>query len=1176
MNLLNTLLDTSASAFDDIVRLSWKGAVLTLIVSLVLIMCRRHLSPAWRHGLWLLVLLRFIVPDMGTSVVSLSGFAKVPERLSSAPVELPDSILFPAEADVAEPAPPAVKYQTEAPPIRREEPVHRPTPTIYSTRWWSLTDFLMLGWVIGMVGISSGMVFLHLRLLYRIRRDSDPAKEEITDALHTACKLAGVAIPPRLIITDAIPAPALFGIIRPVILLPRDLASQGPSAALRLIFLHELAHLQRRDLWAQVVASLIVVLHWFNPVVWIAARRMRAEAEMAADAHALRFTDATEAHRLGEVLLGFAHRATAGWLVWFATSTLLGISENKRDLKRRIEALMDIAKGRRTRWIVGLGIFMLLAIVGLTKAPAEDAKKEQAKEVKPEASATEVSSVGGEKLSRVLGKIVDVWNHPVAGVELNLQINLLTGIGGGGSQRTKSDADGRFSFDKLPLLAEFIVSAHHPDHMESRVVRVRGYDPVKEILIVLPQTLWVTGKVTDKRSGKPIEDARVFYAMERTQSYLSKSFGRFDWEFPSIHTSKTGEYRLPIRARDAHQIIIRAWAPDMTSTAARIALEKAETVFNIQIEPEVQVLGKVVDAANKPVQDAYVFVTEDCMQIDESVLPLTLEKLRSKDRIKLSNSKLVLSTGYSKADGTVEVESGVPLLQQHQSLVALHPEHGLARMSATELKTGFVLKLKPWATLRGTVTEKDGKPLANSEISFTASAEPAEEGQSSFILRQNLKTITDEKGGFTLTRLAPDSLLDGFRAKGRIQMIRALEISSGPQTGASLTLQDQNLPFIGKQPFGKSRGVRGRIVFPPGHTNKSADYLTLLFFRSLNGGEVAFTRLQDDGTFITALQAPGFYELTFSATPKEAKKFMSRTSRWMRFRVEPNTNGEFLDLGEIRLTEKDFEPEPEAALAHQLPVYAEGPDAKIEVTLQSDEQIPATGLKVEIRDYLDINGKELRQTELAKKNPAFQTDKEGKVLITFQRRPRPDLRVHGVHIGVLRLDGAPEEPAKVMDGRKSLIKLRKLVSLELRTTPAIVSYTLSTAASTQPQSQPIQDGVIRTHLMLRNERAFILQGTTAEGRILFSEVQELSEDSDRVFKADLTLSPGIEISGKVNDTNSSPGFVIANSYIQGRREQPQLQTGFPPSATWTTWAPVHSDGSFRLPEMPRGRSISLA
>lgn len=1174
---MNSLIETLEAYLPELALLSWKGSLLALASGLLLLAFRRHLSPAWRHGLWLLVLIRFIVPDLGQSPLSLNRTADAPAHFRASPEVISGPVLLPE-------LPPALATKSlpdeqvelvEVIPQPRSEP-RVLLATVFSTPEKSPVQKLMqrlhLIWLVGACAVLGSMIFLHLRLLYRLRNGSEPPPD-VAAVFGKTCLLAGIKTP-RLIITDAVSTPSLCGILRPAVLLPRLTAVENDTAALKLIFLHELAHLRRRDLWTQLFSACILVLHWFNPAVWIISRSLRAEAEMAADARALRWVVPAQAQQFGQILLSLATRAVVtSWLAAQLSTGLLGMGDGKRGLKRRLEALRDIAHGRRTRWLSGLAAFTLLAITGLTRAPAEDKKPEPPSP--PAVSPTPTPAADNTaNHTRVFGKVVDAYGRPVAGADINLTINLL-GSSGGGNKRTKTDAEGRFSFEKLTTMAEYLLFASHPDHAEASSVKVIGYKPDQERTIVLPQTLWVTGKVTNKRNGKPIEDARVFFAMERTQSSISRSFGRFDWKLPSIRTSKTGEYRLPVKVRDARQIVIRAWAPDMTSTAARITLEKAETSFDMQIEPELQVPGKVVNAANKPVQDAFVFVVEDAMRIDESELALTVENLRSKDRTKLVTCKMFVSTGYSKADGTVEVESAVPLLQPYQSMVAIHPEHGLARMPATELKAGFVFKLEPWATLHGIVTEKDGKPLANSEVSFTATAQPGDADKNPFILRQNLKTMTDDKGGFTLSRLAPHTLLDGFRAKGRIQLITAREISSGPQTGANLNLRDLNLPFTRTQPSGKNRGVRGRVVFPPGRSINSADYYTSISFRSLDGNTTPYARLQDDGSFVTAVEAPGFYELSFTAHAKPPKSYTSNTHRWMRFRVEPNAAGDFLELGEIRLEEKDFLPTPEATMASQPPDYAEGPEAVAEVILQTAEQVPVKEAKAEVRDFLDIHGNELGQTTLARQLPAFQTDSDGKARITFPRRPRPDMRVHGVQISILRSDGAPEEPAKLMDGRKNFIKLRKQVNLELRTTPAIISYTLSSSAGIQQPSQPIQGGLIRAALMLRNERAFILQGTTAEGQVLFSEVLELPEKVGDVFKADLKLQPGLEITGQVKETQSSTGFVIATSYIQGNQEQPGLQKGIPPAVSWASWAPVAADGSFRLPDMPHGRFITI-
>jgi beta-lactamase regulating signal transducer with metallopeptidase domain len=72
------------------------------------------------------------------------------------------------------------------------------------------------------------------------------------------------------------------GLIVPVILLPLD-AETWSAERRRIVLAHELAHVASRDCLASVIAQLAVAIHWFDPLVWLAARRLRIERELAAD-----------------------------------------------------------------------------------------------------------------------------------------------------------------------------------------------------------------------------------------------------------------------------------------------------------------------------------------------------------------------------------------------------------------------------------------------------------------------------------------------------------------------------------------------------------------------------------------------------------------------------------------------------------------------------------------------------------------------------------------------------------------------------------------------------------------------------------------------------------------------------------------------------------------------------
>lgn len=81
--------------------------------------------------------------------------------------------------------------------------------------------------------------------------------------------------------------PAIFGVLAPSLILPADFRQRFNNAQRRLILEHELAHWQRGDLHANLLAVALLCLFWFHPVIWLAYRRYRADQELACDAEVL-------------------------------------------------------------------------------------------------------------------------------------------------------------------------------------------------------------------------------------------------------------------------------------------------------------------------------------------------------------------------------------------------------------------------------------------------------------------------------------------------------------------------------------------------------------------------------------------------------------------------------------------------------------------------------------------------------------------------------------------------------------------------------------------------------------------------------------------------------------------------------------------------------------------------
>jgi beta-lactamase regulating signal transducer with metallopeptidase domain len=112
------------------------------------------------------------------------------------------------------------------------------------------------------------------------------AREIEDDALVRDFELAanrlGIARMVRLLATDRVHVPMVWGIHRPVLLLPAA-ALEWSRERLRVVFTHELAHLRRGDAITLLLTRVIAAVYWFHPLAWSLDRAARRDCEQACD-----------------------------------------------------------------------------------------------------------------------------------------------------------------------------------------------------------------------------------------------------------------------------------------------------------------------------------------------------------------------------------------------------------------------------------------------------------------------------------------------------------------------------------------------------------------------------------------------------------------------------------------------------------------------------------------------------------------------------------------------------------------------------------------------------------------------------------------------------------------------------------------------------------------------------
>lgn len=150
-----------------------------------------------------------------------------------------------------------------------------------STLWTCIGIVWSTGMLVALLPLLAGFVGIW-RMTRQSRRITDGSLPALLDEFVRRLRIKRRV---SLLRSD-VEMPLTWGIIRPQILIPAD-AETWSTDRQRVVLLHELAHVRRWDWLTQTIAHMCCAIFWFNPLVWVADRRMRLERERACDDHVL-------------------------------------------------------------------------------------------------------------------------------------------------------------------------------------------------------------------------------------------------------------------------------------------------------------------------------------------------------------------------------------------------------------------------------------------------------------------------------------------------------------------------------------------------------------------------------------------------------------------------------------------------------------------------------------------------------------------------------------------------------------------------------------------------------------------------------------------------------------------------------------------------------------------------
>lgn len=349
------------SLFERTLIISIEAALMVILLCVVSAAIGRKLAPLWHYALWMLVIVKLLFPWIPGNPGSGLQWLHFPHLFESyiSPGEQAatfdpiletggHSVLLPVDAMNA-----------------REGAVHVSAGGTNGVGKLILKNVTVI-WLLGIAAVGFYFVIGNVMMASALsRKSSDEVPFSLKEQFMQICQRSGIRSSIHLRLTDAVSSPTLYGLFSPTVFIPRSLVGRLSFSDWGHVFQHELIHYRRKDVWVNMLFSLLAVFHWFNPAVWYGLRRLRIAQEEACDASVLSATGQRESYASSILkVVEFGARRQSG-------AAGIGFSTYKNQLVRRITMINNFQSRKKRLSILGMAVLMAVALLALPSAFAE-------------------------------------------------------------------------------------------------------------------------------------------------------------------------------------------------------------------------------------------------------------------------------------------------------------------------------------------------------------------------------------------------------------------------------------------------------------------------------------------------------------------------------------------------------------------------------------------------------------------------------------------------------------------------------------------------------------------------------------------------------------------------------------------------------------------------------------
>lgn len=338
--------------FKVFISLSVSGTILILGIWLLTHLLRHRISKRWQYYIWLLAVLRLLLPFAPETNLVDHVFQKADEASAvsrSRDLKKEQEIALKQDVVLDESG---INPVSGAKVLEQEEKEEGLIQMLTL-----LTPYLWVVWLVAALLLFVRKITIYQSFVRYIKAGRTEVSEvELLNSFAEAQEKTSIKRMIGAYSHEMIGSPLLYGFFHPCVILPDRPYSKEDFY---YIALHELTHYKRKDMFYKWLVQLVVCLHWFNPFVYLMEKEIGLKCELSCDEEVIKSLDEAGWHKYGDVLLNTA----AVGVNYKESIAAVTLNEGKKQLKERLEAILRFQK--KPGWMLAASLG-LTVVVGIT------------------------------------------------------------------------------------------------------------------------------------------------------------------------------------------------------------------------------------------------------------------------------------------------------------------------------------------------------------------------------------------------------------------------------------------------------------------------------------------------------------------------------------------------------------------------------------------------------------------------------------------------------------------------------------------------------------------------------------------------------------------------------------------------------------------------------------------